>query len=132
MLKVTKKFEYGLIAVRYIAMTSNGEVATAKEISERMGIPYELLAKTLQRLTKAGVITSVQGVKGGYKLSRPPKQITLGEIAEAIEGPLNLTECQATQDTCHLYSTCAIKKSLVHIQQRFQHIFDQATVDEIL
>ncbi|NTW49157.1 MAG: Rrf2 family transcriptional regulator [Chlorobiales bacterium] len=132
MLRITKKFEYGLMAVRYIASTPNGEVATAKEISQRTGIPYELLAKTLQRLAKASIISSVQGVKGGYLLAKPPGEISLGEVAEAIEGPMNLTECQATSDTCDIFSSCAIKKPLITIQRRFKEIFDGATVAEIM
>ncbi len=134
MLKITKKFEYGLIAIRHMALMSNQTVTTAKEISQRANISYELLAKILQRLAKSEVIMSVQGIKGGYRLAKDPSEITLSDIAESIEGPINLTDCQEhdSECTCDIYSSCAIKRPLTKIQNRFKKIFDESTVEEII
>jgi len=137
MLKITKKFEYGLIAIRHMALMSEGSVATAKEISQKANISYDLLAKILQRLAKSDIIMSVQGVKGGYRLAKDPSEITLSEIAESIEGPINLTDCQEheTEDTecnCDIYASCAIKRPLNKIKNRFKKIFDESTVEEII
>ncbi len=134
MLKITKKFEYGLIAVRHMALMSDQSVATAKEISQRAKISYELMAKILQRLAKSDIIVSVQGVKGGYRLLKDPSDISLSEIAESIEGPINLTNCQENEDECNcdIYASCAIKRPLTKIKNRFKQIFDESTVEEII
>ena len=73
MLRLSKKVEYGLIAIRHIATRCNGELMTAKEISDMYRIPYDLLAKVLQKLAKAGLIVSHQGVHGGYTLAKNPQ-----------------------------------------------------------
>ena len=72
MVRLSKKVEYGLIAIRHIATKSFGEIVTAKEIADSYKIPYELLAKVLQKLTKSGLIISHQGVHGGYELAMKP------------------------------------------------------------
>ncbi len=132
MLRLTKKFEYGLLAVRYIASTQNGDVATAKEIAENMNIPFELVAKTLQQMAKSGLITSVQGVKGGYRLNKPASEISFSEIADAIGEPIRLIDCETNPNGCDAFVGCAVKKPLTKIQKRFREIFDEAKVAEIL
>ncbi|KER10514.1 MAG: hypothetical protein HY22_04755 [[Candidatus Thermochlorobacteriaceae] bacterium GBChlB] len=132
MLKLTKKFEYGLLAIRHIASTRNGDVATAKEIAERLHISHELVSKTLQQMTKSGIISSVQGVKGGYRLNKPAADISFSEIAEALEEPIQLIECDANPSGCDAFSGCGIKQPLTKIQKRFREIFDEAKVAEIL
>jgi Rrf2 family protein len=131
MLRLTKKFEYGLMAVRYIASTSNGDIATAKEISEYTGVSYELVSKVLQQLAKANILSSVQGVKGGYRLNRSAADISFTEIAEAIEEPIELIECESGSG-CGAVSMCTIKRPLTRLQSRFKEIFDEATVAELL
>ncbi len=132
MLRLTKKFEYGLLAVRYIASTQNGDVATAKEIAENMNIPFELVAKTLQQMAKSGLITSVQGVKGGYRLNKPASEISFSEIADAIGEPIQLIDCETNPNGCDAFVGCAVKRPLTKIQKRFREIFDEAKVAEIL
>ena len=81
MIRLSKKVEYGLIAIRHIATKPLGEIVTAKEIAETYGIPYELLSKVLQKLTKSGLISSHQGMRGGYALARPPVEIPVSRGA---------------------------------------------------
>lgn len=132
MLKLTKKFEYGLLAIRYIAQTRNGDVATAKEIAEQTGISYELVAKILQQLTKAEIVSSVQGVRGGYRLNKPAAQISFTEVADAIDDPIQLIDCAENPSACAVFSGCGIKKPLAEIQTRFREIFNEAKVAELL
>src|ERR1035441_3024056 len=93
MLKLSKKTEYALMAVKFIAKKSEGNSATAKEISEGYNIPYDLLSKVLQQLTKKKIIKSFQGIKGGYSLSKDPDNVTLIEIIRAVEPNYQITEC---------------------------------------
>src|SRR3989304_8739859 len=85
MLQLSKKVEYGLIALRHMAMRPLGQVFTAKELAQEYEIPYELLAKVLQKLARSGVVHSTQGVKGGYALAKPPGMLPVSQVISIIE-----------------------------------------------
>jgi hypothetical protein len=79
MFKLSKKVEYGLIAVKHMAMLGMESPCSAKEISEKYKISYDLLSKILQKLKKESILTSVQGTRGGYILSQKPEKLSLGD-----------------------------------------------------
>src|SRR2546425_10503585 len=94
MLRFTKRADYGLMAIHYIAVHDDVGAVSAKRIAEEFGIPPELLAKILQRLAKRRVIVSQNGPKGGYVLSRPPNNITGGGEVRGLEGPISIWSCR--------------------------------------
>jgi Rrf2 family transcriptional regulator, cysteine metabolism repressor len=118
MLKLSKKVEYALISVMHMDAVHNGELATAREMADQYSIPGELLGKVLQLLAKARLIESVQGSKGGYRLVQPVEKITLGQIVEAVEGPVHLASCQSDPACCEQYSNCNIKQPVLEVQRR--------------
>jgi Rrf2 family protein len=85
MLKLTKKADYGLIALKHLVMFAP-ESSSAKEIAHLYGIPQPLLSKILQKLAKNGFLRSEHGTNGGYKLARDPRQITALEVIRLIDG----------------------------------------------
>src|SRR5438094_9081041 len=93
MLRFTKRADYGLMAIHYIAVHDDVGAVSAERIAEEFGIPPELLAKILQRLAKRRLIVSQNGPKGGYVLSRHPGSITVGEVIRALEGPISIVSC---------------------------------------
>src|SRR3989442_1347693 len=93
MLRFTKRADYGLMAIHYIAVHDDVGAVSAKRIAEEFDIPPELLAKILQRLAKRRLIVSQSGPKGGYVLSRHPGNITVGEVIRALEGPISIVSC---------------------------------------
>ena len=86
MLKLTKKADYGLIALKHLAVNAPGS-SSAKEIADTYGIPAALLSKILQNLVKNGFLRSEHGTNGGYKLARDPRDITAYEVIRTIDGP---------------------------------------------
>ena len=98
MLKLTKKADYGLIAMRYLA--ENPGSCSAKDVAEAHGIPAELLAKILQKLVKAQLLRSHHGVNGGYVLARDARTISAFDVIKAIEGPLFLRCPRPPRDQC--------------------------------
>ena len=133
MLKLSRKVEYGLIAVKHIAVQRAGDILNAKEISEKYDIPYELLSKILQRLAKEKVIASYQGVKGGYTLAMNPNNLKISSLIEAIDGPQHITGCMAGKDElCNQYKTCIIKDPLAKVQLNINGVFDKMTLSEII
>lgn len=134
MVRLSKKVEYGLIAIRHIAARSNGELVTAKKVAETYGIPYELLAKVLQRLSRAGLIVSQQGVRGGYALGRDPKEIPVSKIISAIEGtnPM-IAQCMSEgPESCGVFDVCTIKTPLGKVQASIERAFNSMMLSEIV
>jgi len=99
MIKLNRTTEYGLIALRHMsrkqaaACADAKELTSAREISDAYGLPFEITAKTLQRLKDSGLIHSAHGAKGGYVLDRPLTQISLVEFLEVMEGPQSIVMC---------------------------------------
>src|SRR5258708_32493239 len=100
MLKLNKKADYGLTALKHLAVNSGGVSSSAKAIAECYGIPQPLLAKILQKLTKIGLLQSLPGANGGYRLARAPQAITALEVIRAIDGPILLTPCFTQHCAC--------------------------------
>ena len=128
MLRFSKKVEYGLMAVHYIAFHQQDGVVNSKRIAEDLGIPAELLAKILQRLSKGKLITSVNGPKGGYILARDPKEIRVSEVLRAIEGPLGLVNCYRTMQ-CAQIERCNIRRPVWAIQSGIERFLETMTLE---
>ena len=90
MLRLSKKTDYALLALQYLASPGEPGDVSARAIAQRFEIPAELLAKILQRLAHGGLITAHRGVHGGYRLARSPDAISIADIAQAVDGPASL------------------------------------------
>lgn len=130
MLRFSKKADYGLMAIHYIAFHQHEGAVNTKRIAEDLGIPGELLAKILQRLAKRRLIASVNGPKGGYVVGRDPARIKVGEVLRAIEGPLGLVNCYQTM-RCPQLDRCSIRKPVWVIQASIEQMLDTMTLEEM-
>jgi Rrf2 family protein len=134
MFQLSKKVEYSLIALRHMASGRSKQLFTTKEISDRYNLSYELLAKVMQKLCKAGYIISHQGVNGGYVLNRDPRELKLSGIIHTIEGKPNVTvvRCESNHpEDCVLHSTCTIKIPMMKLQNNINKVLDELTVMEM-
>ena len=133
MIRLSKKVEYSLIALSYIASKKNGKLVSAKEIAFCFQIPKELMAKILQKLTQEGYICSIQGPKGGYQLSRSLEEINLTDLIKSIEGSLSLIDCEKNSEiNCVRINDCVIRAPMLQINQQINRYFDKITLDDIL
>jgi Rrf2 family protein len=135
MLKLSKKTEYALMAVKFMAKKPGYNSATAKEISEGYNIPYDLLSKVLQQLTKRKVIKSFQGIKGGYSLIKTPNTLTLIDVIRAVEPNYQITECMQTgssEKDCTYFDCCMIRDPLAKVQKEIDKLFRSVTIHQIL
>lgn len=130
MLRFTKKADYGLMAIHYIASHEGSGIVSHKRIAEEFNIPAELLAKILQRLAKRGLIVSQSGPKGGYVLARSPAEITVGEVVRAIEGPIHIVSCFETSD-CPQISRCNLRRPVQKIQASISYLLDSMSLAEL-
>ena len=122
MIKLPRKVEYGLISLIHMAEMPTGATTTTREMAEQYRLPQELLGKILQALTKAHLIESIQGVKGGYRLRRRLADIGLGEVIEVLDGPMQLTRCTCNSHICEQESSCNIQESINHFQDQLTQL----------
>ncbi|MCC7242466.1 MAG: Rrf2 family transcriptional regulator [Acidobacteria bacterium] len=132
MLRLSKKSDYALIAVKHLATRQNGTGASsAREISEAYSIPLELLAKILQRLVRARLLVSVQGTRGGYRLARPAPAISVADVIQAVDGPLTVTACSPDDHDCDQFGTCNVRDPLWRIKSRILETLTTVSVAEL-
>jgi Rrf2 family protein len=117
-----------------MAMKPLGNVVTTKELSNEYDLPYELLAKILQKLARAGVVRSLQGVKGGYTLAMRPEELKVSVVIRIIEDSKPMVaECYTDgPDSCYLFYNCTIRRPLGKLQRNLNVLFDKMTVQEII
>lgn len=131
MLRLSKKVEYGILAVQYMAEKLS-ELITAKEIAEKLDLSFDFLAKTLQTLNKNGLISSSQGVRGGYVLTKSPDEIRLTDIIEALDEKANLVDCFSPDDPeCARQDECKLRYPLHILQKKINLIFESTSIAEL-
>lgn len=134
MLKLTKKADYGLIALRHLALGASGATASAKEIADTYRLPLPLLSKILQKLAKDGMLQSVAGTNGGYRLTRSPEKISAMEVIRAIDGPIVLTSCFSEPGEhrgCNTSSLCTVREPLRRVHEAMLGLLDKFTIAEL-
>jgi Rrf2 family cysteine metabolism transcriptional repressor len=146
MLKISKKADYALMALQYMATVQYGQygemnalcnyrVVNTKEIAEEHHIPLELLAKVLQTLAKHEMIESQNGPKGGYVLAREPRSISIAQVLEAIEGPLGIANCYHEKDdqaACEQMDHCNIRTPLLKVQESIVHLLSSMSIEDMM
>jgi Rrf2 family protein len=131
MLRLSKKADYALMAMKHLASDPRRRAASAREIAETYDIPVELMAKVLTRLVGSGLLTSHQGIHGGYQLARSPAATSVAAVIEAIDGPLTMTACSPGDDRCDQFSKCNVRDPLHRIRDRIAAILAECSISEI-
>jgi Rrf2 family protein len=130
MLKLTKKADYGLIALRHIASVP-GSTANTRDMAEAYHLPVPLLAKVLQTLTRAGILRSVAGTNGGYKLAREASRITTLEVVRALDGPVILTHCFTEHGKCDQSEACTVREPLRKVHEAILELLSNFTITDL-
>ena len=131
MLRLSKKADYALMAMKHLAQKSGVSSTSAREIAEQYDIPIELMAKVLQRLVRIGLLVSTQGTRGGYTLSRPSASISVADVIQAIDGPFTVTACSTEYSDCEQYGKCNIRDPLWQIRERIVAALGTVTIAEM-
>jgi len=129
MLKLTKKADYGLIALKHLAVKKSS--ASAKEIADTYQIPLPLLSKVLQKLGKNGFLLSEHGTNGGYRLARTARSITALEVIRSIDGPIFLTSCFTDHGGCSQSETCNVKEPLRKVHDGIQKLLASISIADM-
>jgi Rrf2 family iron-sulfur cluster assembly transcriptional regulator len=131
-MQITRSGEYGLRGLLFLAKQPPEKVTLVSEISKDQKIPETFLAKIFQRLSKAGLLRSARGAKGGFSLGKPASEITMREIVEAIEGPIAVNRCLLRQGECEEEKACSLRQVWEEAQQRFIEILDRTTIEDLV
>jgi Rrf2 family protein len=135
MLKLTKKADYGLIALCHLAgVRGFHPSASAKDIAEAYRIPLPLLSKVLQKLARVGLLISEQGSNGGYRLSRDAREISALEVIRTIDGPIILTHCfteHEGQVECLQSALCPVRKPLRKVHEGILRLLSGISIADL-
>src|ERR1700720_2130507 len=131
MLKLTKKADYGLMAMKHLAEHAERGACSAKDVADSYGIPPEALAKILQRLVKAGLLHSQHGTNGGYTLARDAGAITAFEVIRAIDGPLFITSCVTVRGECDQRARRNIRQPLRRVSHGIEQLLKNIKISQM-
>lgn len=131
MLKLTKKADYGLMAMKHLAERAPRGSCSAKDVADAYGIPQAALAKILQRLAKAGLLKSQHGSNGGYMLAREANQISAFEVIQAIDGPLFITSCVTVRGECGQTDRCTIREPLRKVNESIEQVLKRIKISQM-
>ena len=131
-MKLSTRGKYGLYAMLYLAQHAGEGPQSLKAIAE-LGTPEAYLEQLLGTLRRADLVSTVRGAQGGYQLSRPPEEITVRDIIEAMEGPLNLSECVGEgEPACARSPNCAARGVWEYLTARFNGLLDSITLSDMI
>jgi Rrf2 family protein len=131
MLRLSKKTDYALLAMRHLAANSDRGAVSARELAETYDIPPELLAKVLQKLVRGRLLESQQGLRGGYALARPASTMSVADVIQTVDGPLMVTACSEEDHSCGQYAKCNIRDPLWRIKDRIVATLAATSVAEL-
>jgi len=129
MFRLSKKADYGLIALKHLAQHTD-ESVSAREIAKEYRIPAELLAKILQRLARKGLVVSQQGTHGGYVLARDASKISIVDVIEALDGPIGITPCERGS-SCEQLEKCTVRDPLNAVRVKMVRILGDTSIYEL-
>jgi Rrf2 family protein len=127
-LKLTKKADYGLIAMKHLAEHAELGACSSKDVADAYGIPQEALAKILQRLVKARLLVSHHGINGGYVLARDSRTISAFDVIKAIDGPFFMTSCVTIRGECGQSDRCTVREPLRKVSNSIEEVLSRITI----
>jgi Rrf2 family protein len=130
MVKINKKVEYALMALKHMSLKKEGELTTAREICDKYHVPFDTTSKVMQQMNNFGMFQSQKGVKGGYTLSINLKNISYLELTELVEGKKSTVDCELIK--CNLLDSCNIVSPMKKLNEHLMCFFGGLSLDELL
>lgn len=130
-MKLSTKGKYGLYAMFYLAQHEGSGPQPLKAVAE-IGVPEDYLEQLLGNLRRAGLVTTVRGAQGGYQLARAPEDITVGDIIDATEGPLTISECISDEGCCHRSGECRTRRVWEYLSNSINGLLQSISLRDML
>ncbi len=130
MFKINRKTEYALMVLKLMNEKCANEKTTTREVCDKFLTPFDTTAKVMQTMNQAGILSSAQGVNGGYKLNCNLNELNYLRLVELIEGKSVLMECSS--DACDLHGSCNISTPVKKLNDYLSHFFEQLSIHELI
>lgn len=130
-MKLSTKGKYGLYAMFYLAQHAGNGPQPLKAVAE-IGVPEDYLEQLLGNLRRAGLVTTVRGAQGGYQLAKEPEEITVGDIIDATEGPLTISECLSDEGCCHRSGQCRTRRVWEYLSNSINDLLQSISLRDML
>ena len=130
-MKLSTRGKYGLYAMYYLAVHAGEGPQTLQNIST-VGVPKQYLEQILGSLRRGGLLSTVRGAQGGYQIAHDPSQITLRDIIDAVEGPIELSECTSAEHTCQRSGTCPVRWVWQQVTDSINHELEKIKLSDML
>lgn len=131
MLRISKLTDYGTVLLAHLA-ANQATVCSAADVAQATGIAPPTVSKLLKSLARAGLVTSTRGATGGYRLSRAPQQISAADVIDALEGPVSITECSASDGDCEHEGVCSVGGAWQHINTAIHRALQDVTLNDLV
>jgi Rrf2 family protein len=132
MIQLSRKMEYTLMALRYMASTKPGTLVSAKEISSHYQVPFEVVARCLQKLAQKGLVLSMSGAAGGYQLNRSWENLSLLDLHEILEGKTQLVRCLEASNRCEYAQKCNLIDPISKINDQMRQFYRSINLGKVL
>jgi Rrf2 family protein len=129
--KFSSSIEYAIHALVYIAHRNDGTPVLVSEVAKAINVSETYLRKVFQQLTRADLLASHRGVKGGFTISQPAGEITLKDVVEAIDGSLPTYTCLKQQRSCSVSHDCPVQREFARAQQVMAEVLDETSIAEL-
>lgn len=131
MMELTRKGEYAIRGIVYLAKQPQGKVVLVSEVADATGVSHTFLAKIFQSFAKLGLVNSFRGTGGGFLLGRPAARITLRQVVEAVEGPIIPNRCLTEEGSCSRETACTVHPVWRKVQGEIAAILDSVTLEDL-
>lgn len=129
-MRISRLTDYGTVVLSHLAR-SEAALVSASEVAAATGIGLPTVSKLLKALNRAGLVVSTRGAQGGYRLARAANRISAAEVIDALEGPVSITECSATDSHCDLESVCNVGGAWQRINVAIRRALDDISLADL-
>ena len=131
MLRISKLTDYGTVVLAHLA-GDPAAVCSAADVARATGIALPTVSKLLKSLARSGLVTSTRGAYGGYQLSRAPWKISAADVIDALEGPVSITECSASDSHCDYEKICSVGGAWQRINVAIRRALEDVSLLDLL
>lgn len=131
MLRISKLTDYGTVVLAHLA-EHQASVRSAADVAQATGVALPTVSKLLKLLARAGLVTSTRGANGGYRLSRPPQDISAADVIDALDGPVSITECSASDGDCEHEDVCSVGGAWQRINVAIRRALKDVTLNDLV
>jgi len=130
-LRISKLTDYGTVLLAHLA-ANQATVCSAADVAQATGIAVPTVSKLLKLLARAELVTSTRGANGGYRLSRPPQNISAADVIDALEGPVSITECSASGGVCEQEGVCSVGSAWQRVNVAIHRALQDVTLNDLV